>query len=195
MRPIPTSTHSWFVPQDKFENLMIVDTHEPNVTYYLGHHTGRGTNTTILELFFLIRIDESVDLSSGNPRPLYDGLRGIRKVGGMKWKIIVEELGLMTFQGVSSAGPNNSLQSTSPKCSVRKFVKRIMDDPKAFITTYEGKHNHGVPNRRPNSEASKTSSKSSAMRENHSRSDDDVISPYLFGNPEAEECKECGCGS
>ncbi|XP_043701262.1 WRKY transcription factor 44-like isoform X2 [Telopea speciosissima] len=34
---------------------------------------------------------------------------------------------------------------TSLKCNVRKHVERALDDPKAFITTYEGKHNHDMP--------------------------------------------------
>ncbi|XP_042475348.1 WRKY transcription factor 44-like isoform X2 [Macadamia integrifolia] len=34
---------------------------------------------------------------------------------------------------------------TSLKCNVRKHVERASDDPKAFITTYEGKHNHDMP--------------------------------------------------
>lgn len=40
---------------------------------------------------------------------------------------------------------------TSPGCNVRKHVERASTDPKAVITTYEGKHNHDVP-------AAKTSS-------------------------------------
>ncbi|XP_021905342.1 serine/threonine-protein kinase STE7 homolog, partial [Carica papaya] len=34
---------------------------------------------------------------------------------------------------------------TSAGCSVRKHVERASTDPKAVITTYEGKHNHDVP--------------------------------------------------
>lgn len=34
---------------------------------------------------------------------------------------------------------------TNLKCNVRKHVERASDDPKAFITTYEGKHNHDMP--------------------------------------------------
>ncbi|KAK4345707.1 hypothetical protein RND71_035883 [Anisodus tanguticus] len=78
---------------------------------------------------------------------------------GFRWR----KYGQKVVKG--SSYPRSYYRCTSPKCSVRKFVERTMDDPQAFITTYEGKHNHGVPNRRPNSEASKTSSKSSAMRE------------------------------
>ena len=40
---------------------------------------------------------------------------------------------------------------TTPGCNVRKHVERASTDPKAVITTYEGKHNHDVP-------AAKTSS-------------------------------------
>lgn len=28
---------------------------------------------------------------------------------------------------------------------MRKHVERASDDPRAFITTYEGKHNHEMP--------------------------------------------------
>lgn len=78
---------------------------------------------------------------------------------GFRWR----KYGQKVVKG--SSYPRSYYRCTSPKCSVRKFVERTMDDPKAYITTYEGKHNHEVPNRRPNSEASKTSSKSSSMKE------------------------------
>lgn len=40
---------------------------------------------------------------------------------------------------------------TSAGCPVRKHVERASQDPKAVITTYEGKHNHDVPTARASS--------------------------------------------
>ncbi|KAG8366395.1 hypothetical protein BUALT_Bualt17G0075200 [Buddleja alternifolia] len=41
--------------------------------------------------------------------------------------------------------PRSYYKCTSPGCNVRKHVERAATDPKAVITTYEGKHNHDVP--------------------------------------------------
>ncbi|KAF4400878.1 hypothetical protein G4B88_004421 [Cannabis sativa] len=41
--------------------------------------------------------------------------------------------------------PRSYYRCTSVKCNVRKHVERASDDPKSFITTYEGKHNHDMP--------------------------------------------------
>jgi len=40
---------------------------------------------------------------------------------------------------------------TTQGCKVRKHVERASMDPKAVITTYEGKHNHDVPAAKTNS--------------------------------------------
>jgi hypothetical protein len=40
---------------------------------------------------------------------------------------------------------------TTQGCNVRKHVERASTDPKAVITTYEGKHNHDVPAAKTNS--------------------------------------------
>ncbi|KAF8116990.1 hypothetical protein N665_0012s0007 [Sinapis alba] len=47
--------------------------------------------------------------------------------------------------------PRSYYKCTTPGCGVRKHVERAANDPKAVVTTYEGKHNHDVP-------ASRTSS-------------------------------------
>ncbi|XP_077216294.1 WRKY transcription factor 44-like isoform X2 [Tasmannia lanceolata] len=41
--------------------------------------------------------------------------------------------------------PRSYYRCTSVKCNVRKHVERASDDPRAFVTTYEGKHNHDMP--------------------------------------------------
>nr|WGV38266.1 WRKY [Loropetalum chinense var. rubrum] len=41
--------------------------------------------------------------------------------------------------------PRSYYKCTTPACNVRKHVERASADPKAVITTYEGKHNHDVP--------------------------------------------------
>ncbi|KAL3819498.1 hypothetical protein ACJIZ3_005403 [Penstemon smallii] len=51
--------------------------------------------------------------------------------------------------------PRSYYKCTSQGCNVRKHVERAASDPKAVITTYEGKHSHDVP-------APKTSSHTTA---------------------------------
>ncbi|KAJ7974361.1 putative WRKY transcription factor [Quillaja saponaria] len=41
--------------------------------------------------------------------------------------------------------PRSYYKCTSAGCNVRKHVERASTDPKAVITTYEGKHHHDVP--------------------------------------------------
>ncbi|XP_022725732.1 probable WRKY transcription factor 3 [Durio zibethinus] len=47
--------------------------------------------------------------------------------------------------------PRSYYKCTTPGCNVRKHVERASADPKAVITTYEGKHNHDVPAARTSS--------------------------------------------
>lgn len=48
---------------------------------------------------------------------------------------------------------------TNVRCNARKLVERASDDPRAFVTTYEGKHDHGMTaSRSLNTAASDTDS-------------------------------------
>lgn len=60
---------------------------------------------------------------------------------------------------------------TSPGCNVRKHVERAASDPKAVITTYEGKHNHDVPAARNSSHNTGNTNTPQLMPYNSVRSD------------------------
>ncbi|KAK8534738.1 hypothetical protein V6N13_081164 [Hibiscus sabdariffa] len=62
--------------------------------------------------------------------------------------------------------PRSYYRCTNLNCNVRKHVERASDDPRAFITTYEGRHNHEMPHRNTNhAAASDPDSNSPAIKE------------------------------
>ncbi|KAJ0258888.1 WRKY domain-containing protein [Hirschfeldia incana] len=71
--------------------------------------------------------ETGVSQSSGESDSLEDGFKwrkyGQKAVGG-------------------NAYPRSYYRCTSVNCTARKRVERASDDPRAFITTYEGRHNH-----------------------------------------------------
>ncbi|KAK1317232.1 putative WRKY transcription factor 4 [Acorus calamus] len=58
---------------------------------------------------------------------------------GYRWR----KYGQKVVKG--NPNPRSYYKCTTVDCKVRKHIERASTDPKAVITTYEGKHNHDVP--------------------------------------------------
>ncbi|KAL5155323.1 WRKY transcription factor 44 [Glycine soja] len=61
--------------------------------------------------------------------------------------------------------PRSYYRCTNIKCNVRKHVERAIDDPRSFVTTYEGKHNHEMPLKNTGTVASERDSQASLSKD------------------------------
>ncbi|KAG6765630.1 hypothetical protein POTOM_029680 [Populus tomentosa] len=59
--------------------------------------------------------------------------------------VLAQALALLELERDIEFGKGSYYKCTTPGCKVRKHVERAAADPRAVITTYEGKHNHDVP--------------------------------------------------
>ncbi|KAG5043722.1 hypothetical protein GLYMA_03G176600v4 [Glycine max] len=61
--------------------------------------------------------------------------------------------------------PRSYFRCTNIMCNVRKHVERAIDDPRSFVTTYEGKHNHEMPLKNTGTVASERDSQASLSKD------------------------------
>ncbi|XP_052195853.1 probable WRKY transcription factor 4 [Diospyros lotus] len=71
---------------------------------------------------------------------------------GYKWR----KYGQKVVKG--NLHPRSYYKCTTVGCNVRKHVERASTDPKAVVTTYEGKHNHDIPAARRSSHSTANNS-------------------------------------
>ncbi|RDX88143.1 WRKY transcription factor 44, partial [Mucuna pruriens] len=96
----------------------------------------------------------------GEPRIVMQSFTDSEIIGdGFRWR----KYGQKVVKG--NPYPRSYYRCTNIKCNVRKHVERAIDDPRSFVTTYEGKHNHEMPLKSTGNVASERDSQASLSKD------------------------------